>query len=251
MKSTSNSIDHGIANPKFSLVIPCYNEALTLPSLIERASYVATSGNGEVILVDNGSTDNSQQVLTSLLPKHPGVRSYLVEVNRGYGYGILAGLEVARADLVGWTHADMQSDPIDVLRAVKLASSRPIFIKGRRYGRGLIDRFFSGGMSIVVSLMFGKVLREVNAQPTLFDRELMDDWGIPPNDFSLDVFALVAAKRSKRPIKRIPVLFPPREFGESSWNTGLRARLRLAQRTFSYCVQLRFRPDQPTSGGAK
>jgi glycosyltransferase involved in cell wall biosynthesis len=56
---------------KFSLVIPCYNEAANLPLLLEKCKEVSLQPECEVVLVDNGSTDNTSDVLLELLPKYP------------------------------------------------------------------------------------------------------------------------------------------------------------------------------------
>ena len=85
----------------FSLIIPCYNEAANLPLLLSRCVEVAKSGEVEVILVDNGSTDDTPRLLTELLPQYPGCRSVRVEKNQGYGFGILSGLRVAKGELLG------------------------------------------------------------------------------------------------------------------------------------------------------
>ena len=122
---------------KFSLIIPCYNEADSLPLLLDRCKEVTSLPDVEVILVDNGSTDNIPQVLLDLVPNYPGCRSVRVEKNQGYGFGILTGLRASKGDILGWTHADMQTDPRDVLRGLKLfeQNGNDIFVKGRRCGR--------------------------------------------------------------------------------------------------------------------
>ena len=101
---------------RFSLVIPCYNEAANLPLLLDRCKNLVAIPDVEVILVDNGSTDNTSEVLENLLPQHPGCRSIRVEKNQGYGFGILSGLNAAEGQILGWTHADMQTDPSDAIR---------------------------------------------------------------------------------------------------------------------------------------
>src|SRR5437867_2193703 len=84
---------------KFSLIIPCYNEAATLPLLLDRCQNIVKQSSAEIILVDNGSTDNSFSVLKELLPNYPGCRSIHVEQNQGYGFGILSGLRSAKGDI--------------------------------------------------------------------------------------------------------------------------------------------------------
>ena len=92
---------------KFSLIIPCFNEAKNIPLLLESCVGVAKVGEVEVILVDNGSTDDTPEVLAKALKDYPGCRSIRVDLNQGYGFGILAGLNCAEGDILGWTHADL------------------------------------------------------------------------------------------------------------------------------------------------
>src|SRR5581483_1920918 len=173
---------------KFSLIIPCYDEAANLPILLERCKGLTRTPGIEVVLVDNGSTDSTPGVLRKLLPNYPGCRSVRVEKNRGYGFGILSGLAAADSNLLGWTHADMQTDPQDVLRGLELFAQHGenIFVKGRRYGRPLVDVTFTVSMSIFETLLLRRPLWDVNAQPTMFSRKFYDSWGsAAPDDFSL------------------------------------------------------------------
>jgi len=235
------------AAPRFSLIIPCYNEAQGLPELIRRARFVAGEGSGEVILVDNGSSDDSPALLLEELgPQQvPGdVWWVRVEVNQGYGFGIRSGLDHARAAFIGWTHADLQTDPLDALRAMEYLSATEaenVFIKGTRFGRPLADRIFTAGMSAFESLLLRRVLTDINAQPTMFHRSLMERWGDAPSDFSLDVFALYAARRLAFRVIRFPVIFANRKFGQSSWNTDLSAKWRFIRRTVDFSFEMKKR----------
>ncbi len=141
---------------KLSLIIPCYNEPANLPLLLERCRSLAGESNIEVILVDNGSTDNSPDVLTQLLPSYPHCRSVRVPVNQGYGYGILSGLRAAQGELLAWTHADIQTDPKDVLHDLAIFEqhkTKNLYVKGQRVKRPLADVFFTIGMSVFETLL--------------------------------------------------------------------------------------------------
>lgn len=227
--------------PRFSLVIPCYNEARSLPELVLRSRFTAEAGGGEVVLVDNGSTDDTPAVLAGLLdPADDRVRSVRVEPNEGYGWGITRGLLAARAPVVGWTHADLQTDPADVLRALPaFEEGDRVFVKGRRYGRPVGDRVFTAGMSVFESALLRTRLSDINAQPTLFSRSLMDEWGTPPRDFALDLFAMHAAVTRGYAVRRVPVLFAPRRYGTSHWNVDLAAKRRFIKRTVDFSLALR------------
>lgn len=233
-----------MSEPTFSLVIPCYNEAASLPELVLRARFTAEAGDGEVILVDNGSTDATPQVLADLLAGGDDrVRSLRVEPNEGYGWGITQGLLAARAPIVGWTHADLQTDPADALRAVAaMEDADRVLVKGRRYGRPLADRFFTGGMSAFETVLLRRRgLSDINAQPTMFHRELLTQWGSAPKDFALDLFALYTAVQRGYKVRRVPVVFAPRRFGSSSWNVDLAAKRKFIRRTVDFSLALRQR----------
>lgn len=229
---------------RLSLVIPCYNEARSLPALAERcADLTAEDPNIEVILVDNGSTDDTPTVMPTAIAGKPNVRMVRVAVNAGYGAGILAGLAAATGDVLGWTHADLQTDPMDALTAFNLfkASRDPdrLFVKGLRYGRRLADVVFTHGMSVFETILLGRPLRDINAQPNLFPRVLYESWGDAPTDFSLDLFVYATARSRRFTVKRFPVLFAPRVHGVSSWNVDWAAKRRFIRRTMDFSFRLR------------
>jgi len=226
---------------KFSLVIPCYNEAANLPLLLERCQKLVVQPGVEVVLVDNGSTDDSSTKLCELLPSYPGCRSVQVEKNQGYGFGILAGLAAASGDLLGWTHADMQTDPVDALCGLKIFEEHgpDIFVKGRRNGRPLGDVAFTVGMSTFETLLLGKPMWDINAQPTMFSRKFFESWREPPHDFSLDLYAYYQARQAGLMVHRFPVLFGERAHGVSHWNVNWAAKRKFIRRTVEFSLQLR------------
>ena len=225
-----------------SIVIPCYNEEENIPLLLKRFGEVIEGNDIEVWLVDNGSTDNSPEVIKNLLPQYPFARTVRVEVNQGYGYGIVQGLKACGGDLTGWTHADMQTDPGDVVKAYKIAvkSDGKVYVKGNRKGRPLFDQFFTSGMSLFETLYMGVKLYDVNAQPNIFGREFFESWQEPPKDFALDLYALYMAQKKGFTIKRFDVIFPERIHGESHWNNGsLKAKWKFIKRTLDFSVKLK------------
>lgn len=228
----------------FSLVIPCYNEAKNLPLLLKRCAALAAAHAGsEVVLVNNGSRDDSPAVLARLLPEHPGCRSVRVDVNQGYGYGILTGLRAAQGDILGWTHADMQTDPMDALEGLAFfeaaAAPQRLFVKGRRYGRPAADVAFTIGMSMFETVLLRHGMWDINAQPTMFHRSFFGDWRDPPDDFALDLFAYYGAKETGLEVERFPVRFGERAHGVSHWNVNLAAKMKFIRRTVDYSLRLR------------
>lgn len=236
-------MDGSVAEMKLSIVVPCYNEEENIPLLLKRFQEVIDERNIEVILINNGSTDNSALVIADLVPLYPFAKTTLVPKNQGYGYGIIQGLKEADGDYIGWTHADMQTDPRDVIKAyeiIKKKASNNLFVKGNRKGRPFFDTFFTNGMSAFESLYFGTWMNDINAQPNIFPKDFIKRWENPPYDFALDLYAFYMAKKAGLEIVRFPVLFPERIHGHSKWNTdGLKSKKKFITRTLEFSKELK------------
>lgn len=229
---------------KLSIVVPCYNEAENIPKLLAAYAEVITRNDLEIILVNNGSTDETAQVLMQLLPRYESfLKVVTVPVNQGYGFGILEGLRAATGEFIGWTHGDLQTPPRDVIRALTIIEengSRPnLYVKGNRNGRPLFDEFFTVGMSIFESLYLGTKLSDINAQPNVFHKSFFASWDNPPHDFSLDLYVFYLARKQGLEIIRFTVPFLKRQHGSSKWNTGILAKWKFIKRTIKFSVELK------------
>ena len=222
---------------RFSIVIPCYNESRGLKMLLEEATEIADSSGGEFIFVDNGSTDSTLEILRQI--KSSNIKWVTTQNNLGYGGGILLGIEYCNSEVIGWTHADLQTPLQDTIKAVREIENGYIFVKGRRTKRRFSDSLFTLGMSIYESILFRESLTDINAQPTVFRKSLIAAWKNPPSDFSLDLYALVMARKSNLRMSRVNAHFYTRRFGQSSWNLGVRARWGFVLRTVKYSIKLR------------
>lgn len=227
---------------KLSVVVPCYNEKDNIPLILQRFDQCIGSRDIEVILVNNGSTDGSEQVLNEWLPNYAFAKCVYVPVNKGYGYGIVSGLNTAEGDYIGWTHADMQTDPNDVAKAYDLiqASGEGVYLKGNRKGRPLVDSFFTVGMSIFETLYLKAPLWDINAQPNIFPKSFFNTLPSFPDDFSLDLYMLYMAKQNGLRIRRFDVLFTERLHGTSKWNDDtFKAKWKFIKRTLNFSKQLK------------
>ena len=225
---------------KISIIIPCYNEEKNLPYLIDKLEILLSDNTCEVILVNNGSKDNTESFIKGIQSKYNNLRSINLKINKGYGYGILQGLKIAKGELVAWTHSDMQTNPMDILKGKKffVKNNKKVFVKGIRNGRPLLDKFFTISMSIYSSILLRKVLWDINAQPTIFPRTFLDSWVNPPNDFSLDLYAYYQAKKEGYFVYRFPVKFKKRLFGLSNWNINIFSKIKFIIRNIKYINKL-------------
>ena len=129
---------------KYSIVIPCFNEQNNLELLLKSLTKIHDKKSLEIIIVDNGSTDSSQELLIALKKKIKinNLKIVSLKENMGYGNGIMCGLKECRGDFLGWTHADLQTDVFDVLKGFDLIKNSPknIIVKGKRLKRGYMER---------------------------------------------------------------------------------------------------------------
>ncbi len=105
-----------MTRPRYSLVIPVYNEEQTLPELERRLNLLLDmlDGDAEVILVDDGSADRSPELIAEICARDPRFKSIRLSRNFGHQVAITAGLDLASGDAVAVMDADLQ-DPPEVL----------------------------------------------------------------------------------------------------------------------------------------
>lgn len=230
--------------PELSVIVPCYNEEKNLPAIIKGFDEIVRDGPIEILLVNNGSTDNSAAVFQQELSRlpHRQIKEVVVPVNKGYGYGILEGLKNASGNILSWTHADGQTDPADVLHAwekYKEHNDPMLVVKGKRKQRAFGPAFFTWAMQCMTNILLSARLNDINAQPKLFSRTFYEQIAEKaPYDFSLDVYLLYHAYKQGK-IEAIPVVFKKRMYGEAKGGGGFRTRMKLIKRTFNYLFKLR------------
>lgn len=233
---------------KITIVIPSFNEAGSLPILFKKISNIE-SKQSEIrfIVVNNGSTDNSADVIFKLKNEEEFKNIEVVNVlqNRGYGFGIKAGLKNAKTEYLGWTHADLQTDLEDILQALKVLKleneNKDVIIKGSRKNRSRLDEFFTFGMQLFVKIALGTTIKDINAQPKIFSYKFYKEYiaESSPDDFSLDLYLLYMATINHLKIKEFPVYFHKREFGEAKGGGSFKTKFKLIKRTIQYILELK------------
>lgn len=226
---------------KLSIIIPCYNEELSLKRLVDNC-LENLNEEVEILLVDNGSTDNTFNSLISLNLPH-NIIPIRIEKNSGYGNGILFGLKQAKGEIISWTHADLQTDVSDVISGYNQFKNdlvnKKCMVKGVRKSRNFFDSFFTFLMGIYSSVILKKWMYDINAQPKIFHKSFLKEFENPPLDFSLDLFLIYFFKSKKIEIKTFPVFFNKREYGEAKGGGTLKGKIKLIARTLSYIHRLK------------
>lgn len=212
-----------MAIPALSLVVPCFNEAAVIRETATRLAheFERAGVDLELILVDNGSSDATGEIIRALADEGCPVVPRTVEVNRGYGHGILNGLEAARGELVGFTCADGQVDASDVVLVYQIAigGNVPRLAKVRRRFRmdGAVRKVVSILYNLGTNLLFGGLgTLDINGNPKIWPRELSSKMNLRSRDWFLDAEVILRAKELGVEIYELNVLARRRPGGSSS-----------------------------------
>ncbi len=239
---------------KLSLVLPIFDEAANIPNLfaaLEDSRAVDGSCPHEVILVNNGSKDDSLAILKTAFQKAPWARIVSLETNQGYGGGVRYGLSQVGPDAThaGWLPADLQYRMEDLRSIWKETSLHPKAVhKGCRTIRSdsRQTQLVSFAYTSLVKILFDLAIEDANGLPKIFPRDLLPDLQrISSVNFVFDVEALLTAAWKNVAIIEHPVVFLARRGGVSSWSSS---RMRVYRQTLIDLMRLK-RP--PTEGSKR
>lgn len=218
-----------------SLVVPVFDELPVLPQLLEGLRSVAGRGV-EVVMVDNGSSDGSSEVLAG-----SGFRVVKVPVNRGFGFGVRAGLRVASGSVVVWMPGNGRVVPEDAARAglVLLGAGTDAFLKARRSGRPVRLRVRSLAAAVLVSSVCGRLVAEPGSTPSGVFRTdvglLLDG----PDGLAFEAWSWWRLRSAGRSPVRPVVRFDERPAGSSKWASGRLSGVRFASGLVAGAVRWR------------
>jgi glycosyltransferase involved in cell wall biosynthesis len=161
-----------------TIFFPCYNDAGTIGSLVAAADVVAAeyTTDYEIIVVDDGSTDSSRDLLTQLLPKYPRLRLVFHEGNRGYGGALRSGFGHATKDLVFYTDGDGQYDVFELRRLLPILQDGIDVVNGYKLVRhDPLHRKIIGTVYLrLMRLLFNFHARDVDCDFRLIRRSVFD-----------------------------------------------------------------------------
>lgn len=203
------------------MVIPCYNEEKNIGKEATELVNELTSSNidFELILVDNGSYDDTARILNDLAKRCPQIKVVTVKKNEGYGWGIINGLKNCNGSYVGFLCADGQISPKDVIKVFKKLKSEDLDLcKVRRIKRydGLYRLFLSKSYNFLFKFFFPVPTNDVNGTPKIMKYNCYNKLNISSKDWFIDTEIMIKAKIFGFKIGEVPVEFKKREKGKSN-----------------------------------
>lgn len=233
---------------QLSLVMPLFNEAAgveqTVRSLHATLSLVKLPF--QLILVDNGSQDQTRAIIEALLPELPGTELLHLPTNQGYGGGILAGMRMAQAPVLGFLWGDSQIAPYTVIRLYEqLTRDHLDMVKATRSVRldGLQRRAITTLYHQLFPLFFPVHLPDLHGCPKLFTQKAWHQLNADATDWFLDAQLMIRAQRLNLRIGQVEVVCWPRTKGRSKVKAA--TLVEFAQNLLRYRVQETFWQPRP------
>lgn len=201
--------------PLLSVIVPVYNEAKTIRQIVERVHSVNI--DKEIIVVDNSSTDGTQEMLKQL--PYDNLRVVYHSTNRGKGASFLTGLDNAAGEYVIAQDADLEYDPNDYLLLFEaIKDGKADMVLGARFFKGyqglLMHVAGNRFLTFTVNLLFGTTLNDYATCYKLARRETFKSFKLETTGFDIDVEIICKALIQRLRIKEVHVSYCPRSYNE-------------------------------------
>ena len=220
---------------KLSIVIPTYNEGRTLASVVEAVRAVEVPDiDKEIILVDDGSSDNTSEILDRLA-HYPEVRIERHVSNRGKGAAVRTGFAAVTGDIVIIQDADLEYDPAEYPRLLEpIVSGHADVVYGSRLSGGMPQRVYlfwhlvgNRMLTLLTNILYNSTLTDMETGYKVFRRSVVDGFRLRENDFRIEpeMTSQILSNPALR-VYEMPIAYYGRTYAEGkgiTWRDGFKA----------------------------
>jgi glycosyltransferase involved in cell wall biosynthesis len=222
-----------------SVVVPVFNERNTVAEIVRRIRAVQLPLPIEVVIVDDGSSDGSDKVLSAL--QDSTVRVIKHGKNRGKGAAVRTGIEAARGDLLLIQDADLEYDPDDwptLLAPILKGKARVVY--GSRFTgerKNMFPSHWIGNrlLTLATNLLYKSTLSDMETCYKLFDKRVLDRFTLESDRFEFEPEVTAKVLKLGERIYEVPISYAGREVSEGkkiTWRDGFGALKTLVKYRF-------------------
>lgn len=222
--------------PTLSIIIPVYNEALTIKQIIEKINSLPI--DKEIIVIDDGSSDGTDKALRSFNNKD--IKVIYHTSNRGKGSAVITGLTQATGEFIIIQDADLEYDPQDYFKLIEnIKRDSSDIVLGARFMKGYKGQFIhklgNRFLTSLLNLMFGVRLNDCFTCYKLLRRQSLANLNLSARGFDIEIEIIAKAIKNKLRINEVPITYQPRSYAEGKkirCRDGLNAALSIIKYRF-------------------
>lgn len=202
-----------------SIFFPAFNDAETLPKLIERAYKAASSvtQNFEIIIINDGSTDNTAVIIEKLQRKYRQLRLITHKRNTGYGGALISGFAASKKEWIFYTDGDGQYDPTELKSLVALATNGVNVVNGYKTKRS--DSWYRTVIGSVYNAFLQRIfrppIRDIDCDFRLIKRSALRNISLASQSGAICLELIMKLKSHGAKFTELPVGHYPRQHGQS------------------------------------
>lgn len=215
---------------KVSVLIPVFNEKNTIGELLRRVKAVELEK--EIIVVDDGSTDSTEEFLRSL--KDPRVRVIFHEKNMGKGAALRTAIKEASGEIIIFQDADLEYDPQDYKFLIEpILKGEADVVYGSRLIGGRPQRMHmfwhkigNTFLTFLVNLLYNTTLTDMETGYKVFRSRIIKDLNLRSNDFTIEPEITAKILKIKSRVYEVPISYYGRNYEEGkkiTWRDGFSA----------------------------
>lgn len=201
-----------------TVIMPVYNEVDTIEEIVRRVK--ATGLAGEILIVDDGSTDGTRDILREL-DKQADLRTILLDQNRGKGTAVRKGISEAKGDIFLIQDADLEYDPREypnLLRPLEEGIADVVygsrFLGGARRPILFWNMVANKLLTLVTNVLYNNILTDMETGYKVFRREVLDGITLHASRFDFEPEFTAKILKRKTRIFEVPIAFNPRDYDE-------------------------------------
>lgn len=212
---------------KLSILIPAYNEEKTLRIVVEKILKLKLSIEREIIIIDDGSRDNTYSIAKALSEENPEVIVVKHDKNQGKGVAVKNGIKKAGGDIILIQDADLEYNPSDIPRLIKpIIDSNKEVVYGVResvkhpqlFGRGktplIAHAFGNKFLSMVTSVLYGQDVADMETGYKVFKKEVVKGMNLTARSFDFEPEITAKILKKGIQIEQIDIKIKERSYGE-------------------------------------
>tara|TARA_A100000164_G_C21733371_1_gene688686 strand:+ start:162 stop:863 length:702 start_codon:yes stop_codon:yes gene_type:complete len=206
---------------KLSIIIPCFNEAKTLNTIVKKVLDVKDFDK-EIIIVDDCSTDQTREIITDLEKKNKGIKKVFHESNKGKGAALKSGFEIMSGDIVIIQDADLEYDPKDYKKLLDpfLKTDADVVYGSRFFGGDYVRLHFfwhylaNKILTLITNIMTNLNMSDMETGYKVFKKSVIKSINLKENSFGIEPEITLKLAKKKFIFYEVPVSYRGRSYEE-------------------------------------